>query len=161
MEPVQVLLAVGGVEHHQVLVGGAFIEDDVVHDAAALVGQHRVLSRYRRDFAEVGGHKAAQECAGVRAAKVGARHVAHIEHAPALAHGLCFLQNARVLHGHLPAREGYHAPTRLQVRRVECCALHRIVIRRAKQSSYPPLCSILTPCQRSRVAIEHLGYTLN
>jgi hypothetical protein len=52
-------LAVGGVEHHQVLVRRALVEDDVVYHAAALVGQHGVLSRHRRELAEVGGHKAA------------------------------------------------------------------------------------------------------
>jgi hypothetical protein len=130
VEPVQVLLAVRGVEHHQVLVGREFVEDEVVYDAAALVGQHRVLPRHRRDLAEVGGDKAVQERACVRATKVSACHVAYIEHAPSLAHGLHLLQNARVLHGHLPACEGHHPRACLQVRRVECCALHKMEIRR-------------------------------
>lgn len=55
--------------------------------------------------------------------------MAHIEHAPALAHRLHLLQDARVLDGHLPACEGNHAPACLQVRLIECRALHSITIR--------------------------------
>ncbi len=64
--------------------------------------------------------------------------MAHIEHPPALAHGLHLLKDARVLHGHLPACEGHHARACLQVRCVECCALHKREIREARQKSYLP-----------------------
>jgi hypothetical protein len=40
-----------------------------------------------------------------------AAHVGDVEHAGPLPHSLVFLNDAIVLHGHLPAREWHHART--------------------------------------------------
>ena len=82
--------------------------DEVVLDAAGLVGQQRVALAARLQGLYVGRHEPLQRRRGARAAQGQLAHVAHVEQGRRRAGVVVLGQDPGVLHGHLVAGEGHH-----------------------------------------------------
>jgi hypothetical protein len=84
------------------------ISDQVVDDTAALVEQKSVLALADLQLVDVVCQHCVQPFARARSIDNQLAHVRNVEHADVVSHGLMFLHDAGVLHGHEPARERHH-----------------------------------------------------
>ena len=123
-----VLLAVGRVDHQQVLVLDETVQVGVVDHAARPVRDHRVLAEADVQRRRVVAQGVLQEGQGVRAADDETPHVRDVEQPGALAGRQVLLQDALELQRHLPAAELDQLGARRHVARVEHraqCFAHR------------------------------------
>ena len=109
VDPLPVLPGVAGVDHQPVAVLVQAVDEDVVDHGAVLVAHQRVLHPPDRQFGGVVGADELDEVQGLGPPHLKLAHVRHVEEARRLAHGPVLLDDAGVLHGHLPAAEGHHA----------------------------------------------------
>ena len=119
LQPREVGLAVRGVDDEEI---GALVEpvdDEVVDDAAVLVREQRVLRLAGRELVDVVRERRLQEVAGARPFDLELAHVRDVEHAGVGPHGAVLVDDAGVLHRHLPARERDHLRAELDVPVVE------------------------------------------
>ena len=115
-------ITVAGVDDEQVAVL-APVRDEVVDDAAAVVGQQRVLGLAGCHPVEIVREHALQERVCPAPPHVHLPHVRDVEQAGRRAHRVHLVDHARVLHRHLPTGEGDEAPARLRVACVQRRAL--------------------------------------
>ena len=85
IDPEPIFVDVAGIDHHQIFGGRIFVDDQVVHDAAFAVRHAGVLCFAGGDGAQVVGRDVLQEFQCFLAFYPELAHVAHIEHAYALA----------------------------------------------------------------------------
>ena len=104
LEVVEDLFAVGRVDDEQPMVGEA-VDDDVVHDAAAVVADQAVAAGELVHVADVACGDAFDESAGVPAGDFDAAHVGDVEQAAGGADLFVFLVDGLVEDGHFPAGE--------------------------------------------------------
>ena len=104
--PIGILVTVGGVHADEPLLLAEPCHDEVVHDAA-IGATHRGVERlaYRERRTAV-GDEAVHGRSGAGAAHEDLAHVAHVEDAGGLPHGMVLVHDARVPHRHLEAGEG-------------------------------------------------------
>ena len=81
------------------------IDDQVIDHAALFVQHQRVLPLPDGEFRDIVGEEVVEECPGVRAADEKFAHVGDIENPGGFADSFVFLDDAGVLHGHIPAAE--------------------------------------------------------
>ncbi len=85
------------------------VDDQVVDDAPALVGQQRVLGGPDLDLAQVVREQRLEQVDRVHALDLELAHVGDVEDAAVLPDGAMLGDDALVLDGHLPAGEGHEA----------------------------------------------------
>jgi hypothetical protein len=116
LDPVPVLGHVAGV-HHEYIVPVVpvlhAINEQVVHDTTLAVGHAAILHLTYLQFTGVVARDVLDEVQSLRTTHEEFAHVAHIEHAHAIAHGLVLIDHASVLHRHEVACEGYHLGAKL------------------------------------------------
>ena len=93
------------------MVVGHLVHQDVVHEAAVLVEQRRVMRLPDLEPRDGVGGDVIGEPRGLRAADLDLAHVADVEQAHRAPHRVVFVDDAGVLHGHVPAAEIDHART--------------------------------------------------
>ncbi len=158
VDPGQVLLARGGVDHQ---TEEGFIEEinDQVVDHPTVGVQHRRVQRLARRLELVDriGEQVAQELARARAAQVDHGHVADVEHAGVGAHGVVLLDLRAIVEGHVPAAEVHHPGAQGAVAVVEDGLLGhgRVLAKRPAlfqmghaAAAWPPTRSDQTSCTR-------------
>jgi hypothetical protein len=107
-DPLPVLVDVGRVDGQHVAVGGEPIEREIVDDAAVGIAEQGILHLSDRERADVVGGQPLQRGQGLGPFDLELAHVAHVEAAHRRAHRPMLLDDAGVLHRHLPATEGHH-----------------------------------------------------
>ena len=117
--PGKVFGDVAGIDYKEILVFGEAVYQQVVHYSAVGVEHHAVQDIAVADFGDVVGEYVVDEAPGVGAFDVDLAHVADVEHAHALAHGVVLLDNAFVLDGHVKSGKGTHLCVKGQVQVVQ------------------------------------------
>ena len=119
LNPGPVFGTVARVDHKHVAVFRKSVHQQVVHDAPAAVGHAAVLDfAIKQGAGVVAGHPLDQgQSVWSRHEKLA--HVAHVEHADAVAHGVVLFLQPGVLHGHVETGEGNHLSSCRKVRVVE------------------------------------------
>ena len=106
-------VAAAGVDHQEQMVAG-LADDQVVEDAARLVGELRVARAPRRQALDVARHQPLERRRGVGAVQSDLAHVRDVEQGGGGAAMLVLGQDAgRVLDRHLPAGERHHLAAQL------------------------------------------------
>ena len=108
-DPGPVLVDVGGVDGEHEPFGPEPVEREVVDDAAVGNTEQRVLDLSDLERADVVGGQDLQRGQRLRASHLELAHVADVEEADGRADRAVLLDDARVLHGHLPSAERNHA----------------------------------------------------
>ena len=92
------------------MVGTPFhaVYEQVVHDSTLSVGQAAVLHLSHGELRCIVAGDLLDEVQGTGTAHDELSHVAHIEHAHTVAHGMVLVIDAGVLYGHHIAGEGHH-----------------------------------------------------
>ena len=122
VQPPRVDLDVGRVDDEEVAVVAA-VRDQVVDHPAGVVRQQRVLGLTRRDPVEVVRQEALEVVVGAFSRDLELAHVRDVEDPGMPPHREVLLDDRRVLHGHLPARERDETgPERLRGDRTAACA---------------------------------------
>ncbi|MNT48408.1 hypothetical protein D3C72_1851890 [compost metagenome] len=116
-EPGPVLVDVGGVHDQQVTVALA-ADDGIVHHSAGRAGELGVEALADGKVEDVAGHHPGQEAGCAFSAHNELAHVRDVEEADGLADRLVLLDDARVLHRHVPAAERHHAGLQGEVLRM-------------------------------------------
>ena len=107
--PCKILVDVAGVDAEEKILRPAHVDQQVVHHAARRVAHRRVEHAAGKQAGDVIRHEVIEKAGGLGAAHVDLAHVADVEEAGGAAHGLVLLEDAAVLHRHLPAGEIHHA----------------------------------------------------
>ncbi len=103
----EVLGAIGGVDHHQVGLLAKLVDHQVVHAAAVLVAQNRVAHAAQGHVGEVVGEQVVQGGKRGGTAHRELAHVRDVKQTAGLAHGHVLGDNAAfILHGQQVAGEG-------------------------------------------------------
>ena len=135
LEPVVDRLSVGSVHDEQVLPVREAIDDEVVDDPAPFVGQQRVLRFSVRDLVEIVREHPLEIVLRRRPVDVDLSHVRDVERPAVGTDCPMLLDHARVLDGHLVARERHDPRAECDVARVERRALERRGLHAATLSS--------------------------
>ena len=102
------LLLIGSIHAEEEVIRGHFVHQDVVDKAAVFVQQTGVVRLAHFQFrGGVGGHEIDQ-LLRFRAADIDFAHVADIEQTGGAADGVMLLDQAGILHRHVPAAEIDH-----------------------------------------------------
>jgi hypothetical protein len=108
-DPGEILVAVGGVDAKEIVVGRQAMDEDVVHEGSPRREQAGILRLAVLKFCGVVAAHALNEVKRLRAAQFDFAHMRHIEDAGARSHGQMFFDRSRrVLHGQVPAAEINH-----------------------------------------------------
>ena len=107
LEPTDHHVPVGGIHHQQEPVLES-IDEQILHDSALFIEQASVQRPTRRSLVQVTGQLVLQEVLGSNPREPQFTHVAHVEQADGGPDSLVLLAQARILDGHLMAREGDH-----------------------------------------------------
>ena len=102
------------------------VAEEVVEDAAVLLGQDGILRPVLGDLRDVVGQDPLQERLGAGPGRLDLPHVADVEDPGPLPHGHVLLADARVLDGHLPAGERDELRTRRDMPVVQGGSLERV-----------------------------------
>lgn len=98
---------VGGIHHQQEPVLES-IDEQILHDSALFIEQAGIQRPTRLSLVQVAGQLVLQEVLGSNSREPQFTHVAHVEQADGGPNSLVLLAQARILDGHLMAREGDH-----------------------------------------------------
>ena len=104
----EILVLVGGVDAEEIMIVGDFVDQDVVHEAAVFVEQAGVMGLSEFQLLDGVGGDVVGEFGGFGAANLDLAHVADIEDAHGVAHGVVLVDDSGVLDGHVPAAEIHH-----------------------------------------------------
>src|SRR5262245_15770786 len=107
------------------MVGGDPIEREIVDDAALAVAQERILDLAHRERCRIVGAEPLHCREGPGTLHFEFPHVADVEQPDRPSHGPVLVDDTGVLHRHLPAAEGDHSRTRLDVNVVKRGPLER------------------------------------
>ena len=124
-QPGAVGVGAAGIDDQQQVVVGEPVDDQVVHRAARVLEQQRVLGVPRADPVEVVGQRRLRKPHRPRTAQLELSHVRHVEDARVAAHRQVLRDDALVLHRHLPARKGNDPRAGRKVAVVEGCPAQR------------------------------------
>jgi hypothetical protein len=102
------------------------VDDQVVDDSPALVGQQRVLGLAGREAVDIVRERALEQIARARPLHLELAHVRDVEDARVGPHGAVLRDDALVLDGHLPAGERHHPRPELDVPIVKRRVLERL-----------------------------------
>ena len=119
LNPVPVFLDVRRIDYQQVVLIGQLVYQQVVHDAAVVVGQAGILGFAVGELAGVVAGHALDEVERLGAAQAKLAHVRYVEHAHGAAHSVVLVEVGRVAHRHVVAGEGHHFGTQLAVLTIE------------------------------------------
>ncbi|MNE30390.1 hypothetical protein D3C80_1239010 [compost metagenome] len=138
LQPGQVLVAGGGVDHQAIAAGGAV--DDQVVDHPALGIQHDAVQRLPQlgQARHIVGQHPAQILSGLHAGDIDHSHVRDIEDPAVAAHLMMLLDLRTVVQRHVPAAEVDHLGAKRHVQVVEGGALSHGISFRASNG---PHCS--------------------
>jgi len=106
-------------------VVGEPVQREIVHDPAVLVAEQRVLDLADPERGDVVRREPLERPLGIRPAELELAHVAHVEAANRVPYRAVLLDDARVLHGHVPPPERNHPSAEADVGGVERSALQR------------------------------------
>ena len=120
VDPRQVLLAGGGIDHQAEVVLAHVVDDQVV-DHAALLVQHAGVERLARhlELVDIVRDQMAQERAAAVAVQVDHGHVRDIEHPGAAAHDVVLVDLRTVVQRHVPAAEIDHLGAQLAMASIQ------------------------------------------
>ena len=82
----EILLLVGGVDAKEEIVGGHFVHQNIVHEAAMLIEQPGVMRLSGLQLVDGIGGDEIRQLRGLRPADLDFAHVADVEHAHGFAH---------------------------------------------------------------------------
>ena len=114
-DPFDVLVDIGGVYHKEELIVAHLIYKQVVDRAAVLVAHHAVENLAGRRAGYIVYKYVVHEPFGIGALDAHLAHMADIENAYSLAHGIVFLGNAAILNRHVIAGKRRHLRTKTHV----------------------------------------------
>jgi len=101
-----VLLAIGGIDHHEVLLITKLVDDEVINAAPTLVAEDSVAHAPRPERRVVVRDEVVDACKGRGAGEHDLAHVRDVEEPRLRAHGLVLRENAGgILHGQQVVRE--------------------------------------------------------
>ena len=103
------------------MIVGDLVDQDVVDESAVLVEQAGVLRLADLQLVDGVGGDEIGELGGFRPANFDLAHVADIEEADRVAHGVVLVDDAGVLDGHVPAAEIDHLRAQGAMDRVQGC----------------------------------------
>ncbi len=110
-DPGEDFLAIRGVDHHQV-EGSTFvaqmIDQDVVEHAPLVIGDQRVTNASDGQICHAACHQRIQKWGRLAAVESKTAHMRNIKQSGGVAGGTMFVDDGRVLHGHLPPAEFDH-----------------------------------------------------
>ena len=115
LNPDPVLVCVASVHDEEESVMRAAIDEQVVDHTSSRIAHDGVMRAARSEFGDIVGQEVVQEGFGLIARDENFPHVTDVEEPSVLTHGAVFFENARILNGHFPAREGDHAGAMRQV----------------------------------------------
>src|SRR5579883_40610 len=115
----EVLVLIAGVDAEEEVIAGDLVDEDVVDEAAVLVEEAGVVGLSGFELVDRVGGEEIGEARGFRAADLDFAHVADVEYANAGADGVVLLDDAGVLHGHIPAAEIDHSGAQRAVHGIE------------------------------------------
>jgi len=101
----------------------AHVDQQVVDHAAVGLAHRRVEHAAGEKLGDIVRDEVVQEPGGVRTSHVNLAHVAHVEQPRGAPHRLMLLENAAVLHRHLPACKGDHPAAEVPMDLVQRCLL--------------------------------------
>src|SRR5579885_1030339 len=115
----EILFLIAGVDAEEEVIVRDLVDEDVVDEAAVLVEKAGVVGLAGFELVDCVGGEEIGEARGVRAADLDFAHVADVEYANAGADGVVLLDDAGVLHGHIPAAEIDHSGAQRAVHGIE------------------------------------------
>lgn len=107
LEPGPVLVAIGGIDHHQKLIGDV-VDEDVIHNPAIGLTEQAIARLPDGNGGHVAGNDVLEERHSVGAANHKAAHMANVKQAGTLPHRVVLLDDPAILDRHLPAAELNH-----------------------------------------------------
>lgn len=114
-EPREVFVNLGGVHHHEEGFRLHPVQDEVINDSGPVIEHDGVLPLADVQFIDVIGQHGVQPCSRCGAGHRELAHVGDVKDAAGFAHGFVFVQDAGVLHRHVPAGEGNHSGSQFNV----------------------------------------------
>ena len=117
-----VLIDIGGIDDEEELVVRHLVDKQIVHGAAILMQHHAIVYLAHGSTGNVVGEDVLHELLRLGTAHQHLAHVAHVEHAACLAHGIVLVHDVGVLDGHLKAPERHHLGTQCNVLVVKTCS---------------------------------------
>ena len=117
-----VLVDVGGIDNEEELIVGHLVDKQVIYGATILMQHHAIIYLANGSTGNVVGEDVLHELLCLRAAYQHFAHVAHVEHAACLAHGIVLVHDVGVLDGHLKTSKGHHLGTQSNVLVVKTCS---------------------------------------
>ena len=120
-DPCDVLVDVGCVDDEEEVVIGAFVDEEIVDDAAVGMEHHAVDDFSVGQPADIVGEDMVDKAFGVRPADGNLAHVRDIEDSAAGAHGFVLFFDAGILDRHVEAAERAHQGAEPDVQIVETC----------------------------------------
>ena len=103
--PGKILVDVAGIDAEEVVVRRAEVHQQIVDDPAVRVTHRGVEHPAGIKFGHIVRHEVIQKPTRFRSADIDLPHVAHVEQARGSPDRFVLLQDAAILHRHLPARE--------------------------------------------------------
>ena len=128
VHPIPVFVNIAGIDYHQVLCGGVFVDDQVVHNTSFTVRHAGVLRLSGLQFAHVVGGDILQEVECFLTFHPELAHMAHVEHAYAFAYDHMFLvDTGRVLDRHVKSGKFCHLGTECDMHVGKRCGFQHIL----------------------------------
>lgn len=108
-EPCEVFINFGSIHHYEECFRFHPVQDEVVNDSGPVIEHDGVLSLADIQLVNIIGQHGVQPCCGGGPGYRELPHVGDVKDAAGFAHCFVFVQNAGVLHRHIPAGERNHS----------------------------------------------------
>ena len=123
----EILLLIRSIHAQEEGIVRHFVDQDVVDETAMLIEQPGILRLPVLQLGDAVGGDVVGQLHGFRPANFDLAHVADIEQADRVAHGVVFVDQAGILHRHIPAAEIDHLRAGRAVHFVQRRALQSVV----------------------------------
>jgi hypothetical protein len=109
LDPGKIFVGVRGIDDKQEVFGVEAIDEQVINDAALLVGQGGILHLIVIELGHIVGRQLLEQREGVIPDDFDFAHMRNVEETGSLAYRHMFGDRSAILHGHLPAGKVNHA----------------------------------------------------
>ena len=107
MQPLEILVDIGGVHHQQIVIGSA-VNQQIVHQAAVGIAHGRVLGLPHLERSHIVDGNPLEKGQRARSGQAKLPHVGDIKYPRGAANGSMLIVNPGVLHRHLEAPKAHH-----------------------------------------------------
>ena len=128
LEPLHVLVDVGGVDREDVVVLLQLADAGVIDHATVLVAEHAVDHLARSHRADVVGENVVDVLLGLGTGDAHLAHVAHVEHTDVLANGIVLVNNATILDRHVKTAERGHQGSQSHMLIMKTSLFHHYIL---------------------------------